>query len=25
VSGSNWYCKEGFRKVGDNCVSVFER
>lgn len=25
VMGSNWYCNEGFRKVGNMCVSVFER
>jgi hypothetical protein len=25
VSGSNWYCKEGFRKAGDRCVSVFQK
>ncbi len=22
ISGSNWYCKEGYRKVGDNCDEV---
>ena len=25
VMGSNWYCKEGFRKAGDKCVSVFQQ
>jgi hypothetical protein len=25
MSGSNWYCNDGYRKVGDKCVSVYER
>ena len=23
VSGSNWYCKKGYQKTGNQCVSIF--
>ena len=25
VSGSNWYCNDGYLKVGDKCIAAFER
>jgi hypothetical protein len=24
VSGSEWYCKSGYRKSGNECVSIFK-
>ena len=25
VSGSNWYCNDGYRKAGDKCISIFDK
>jgi hypothetical protein len=24
VSGSNWYCKDGYKKSGNECVNIFD-